>query len=84
MTSKTRRNLVSDIEWIDVSDSKRIVAMAYDEAGEAILVRFAKDEVEWCYEGCPLHVWEEFSDPAQSKGSYIHEILNHKPHHRYE
>jgi hypothetical protein len=75
---------MSDIEWIDVSDSERIVAMAYDNENEAILVRFTKDEVEWCYESCPPHVWEEFSAPSQSKGRYIHQVLNDKPNHRYE
>jgi len=75
---------MSDIEWIDVTDSERIIAMAYDEETEAILVRFTKDEVEWCYEACPPNVWEEFSDPKRSKGLYIHEVLNHKPHHRHE
>jgi hypothetical protein len=75
---------MSDIEWIDVPDSERIVAMAYDEGEEAIFVRFTKDEIEWCYEACPPHVWEEFSNPAQSKGRYIHDVLNHKPYHRHE
>jgi len=75
---------MTEIEWIEVTDSERIVAMAYDEEEEAILVRFKKDEVEWCYEGCPPHVWEEFSDPGQSKGQYIHQVLNHKSHRRYD
>jgi len=47
------------------------------EDEEAILARFTRDGVEWRYEGCPAHVWEEFSDPATSKGTYIHEQLNH-------
>ena len=70
-------------DWIDVADSSRIVAMAYDEEGERILVRFPNG-VEWCYEGCPIVVWEEFSAPGTSKGRYIHEVLNHKNHHRLD
>ena len=26
------------------------------------------------------HVWEEFTSPGQSRGKYINEELNHKPH----
>jgi hypothetical protein len=73
-----------EIEWIDVTDSERIVAMAYDEDEEVIYVRFPDGEVEWCYEDCPPHVWDEFSASGQSKGRYIHETLNHKPNHRCE
>jgi hypothetical protein len=74
---------VENIEWIEV-DSERIEAMAYDEEEERILVRFPGSGVEWCYESCPPIVWEEFSNPNQSKGKFIHEVLNHKPHHRHE
>jgi len=75
---------MAELEWIEVSDSKRIIAMAYDEEEEVIFVRFPKSEVEWCYEDCPPTVWEEFSAADQSKGSYIHETLNYKPNHRHE
>ncbi|MDQ1500734.1 MAG: hypothetical protein QOF36_501 [Microbacteriaceae bacterium] len=74
---------MTEPEWIPVTDSDRITAMAYDVEAEAIFVRFTKDEVEWCYEECPPHVWEEFSNPAQSKGQYIHQVLNHKTNHRH-
>ena len=72
-----------DIEWIEVADSERITAMAYDEESERILVRFPEG-IEWCYEACPPVVWEEFSQPGQSKGKFIFDVLNHKPHHRHE
>jgi hypothetical protein len=75
---------MAELGWIDVSDSDRIIAMAYDEVEEAIYVRFPKSEVEWCYEACPPNVWDEFSAAGQSKGQYIHETLNHKPNHRHE
>jgi hypothetical protein len=71
------------IEWILVEDSCRVVAVAYDAQNEYILVRFPGD-TEWCYEACPLHVWEEFISPGTSKGAFIHEVLNHLPNHRYE
>jgi hypothetical protein len=71
------------IEWIQVDDSSRIIAAAFDAANEFILVRFPGD-VEWCYEACPPHVWEEFIDPGTSKGKFIHDVLNGQPNHRYE
>lgn len=69
------------IDWIPVHDSERIVAMAYDEAGEMILVRFPNG-VEWFYGASPRSTWEEFSSPATSKGRYIHDVLNHRPNGR--
>lgn len=69
------------IDWIPVTDSERIVAMAYDSEREAIYVRFP-DGVEWYYEACPPAVWEEFAALGQSKGGYIARVLNHKPNGR--
>jgi len=71
------------IDWIPVDDSQRVVAVAYDTENEFILVRFPRD-IEWCYEACPPHVWEDFMAPGTSKGRFIHEVLNHLPNHRYE
>jgi hypothetical protein len=68
------------IEWIEVSGSSRIVAEAYDFDTETIYVRFPNG-VEWWYSACPAHVWEEFR--SQSRGQYIHDVLNHKPNGRY-
>lgn len=70
------------LNWIPVTDSTRVVAMAYDADSEAIYVRFP-DGVEWCYQLCPPPVWAEFSAPGQSKGQYIDQELNHKPHGRH-
>jgi KTSC domain len=64
------------LNWIDVMDSTRITAMAYDSQTETIYVRFRDDGVEWWYGGCPPHIWEEFSSPATSKGQYIARSLN--------
>jgi KTSC domain len=75
---------MSELEWIDVPDSARVSAIAYDEEAEVIYVRFTNGDLEWCYEECPPHVWDEFSNPSQSKGQYIHQVLNHKPHHRHD
>ena len=63
--------------------SERITHEAYDASMERILVRFP-DGVEWCYEACPPNVWDEFTTSGQSRGQYIHQVLNHKPHHRYD
>lgn len=66
------------VDWIPVTGSDRIVAMAYDEEREAIYVRF-HDGVEWFYDACPPSVWAEFTAPGQSKGKYIARVLDHKP-----
>lgn len=67
------------LEWIDVADSKRIISMAYDFEDEIIVVRFPSGK-EWQYANCPLMVWEEFSSPTTSKGTYIREQLNGHAH----
>jgi len=71
---------MTELEWHDV-DSSRIDAEAYDAEAEVIYVRFT-DGTEYCYEACPPHVWEEFTAPGQSRGKYIHDVLNYKPHHK--
>lgn len=67
------------IEWIEIADSARVEAIAYDQEGERILVRFPGGR-EWQYAGCPQMVWDEFSNPATSKGGYINDQLNHHQH----
>lgn len=68
------------IDWIDVPDSDRVTAVAYDADQERILVRFKRDGTEWQYSGCPPMVWEEFIAPTTSKGQYIHNQLNRHSH----
>lgn len=70
------------IDWISVDGSERIVAEAYIEETETILVRFP-DGVEWYYSACPRSAWEEFTAPGQSRGQYIAQVLNYKPHGRW-
>ncbi len=70
------------IDWIPVTGSQRIVAEAYDPDAETIYVRFP-DGVEWWYAACTPVVWAEFTAPGQSRGSYIHRILNLKPNGRW-
>ena len=67
------------INWIHVADSSRVIAIAYDQEEERILVRFPNGR-EWQYLGCPPVVWSEFSNPATSKGRFIHQRLNHHDH----
>ncbi len=62
-------------DWIPVTDSSRIIAMAFDGDSETIYVRFPNGK-EWWYAGCPRHVWEEFAAPGTSKGQYIAQVLN--------
>jgi len=64
------------LDWIPVSGSERIVAEAYDAEEERIYVRFPND-VEWWYGACPPDVWEEFTAPGQSRGTYIAQVLNY-------
>lgn len=66
------------IEWQSVSGSTRIIAEAYDPETERIYVRFP-DGVEWWYGACTLQTWEEFTSPGQSRGQYIHRVLDYKP-----
>lgn len=66
------------LNWISVANSTRIVAECYLPEQEIILVRFPNG-VEWQYKACPLSEWIAFTAPGQSRGSYIHEVLNHKP-----
>jgi hypothetical protein len=70
------------IEWISVAGSSRIVAEAYDSETERIYVRFTGG-VEWWYAACPRNVWEEFTAAGQSRGKYLHEVLDHKPNGRH-
>lgn len=70
------------VEWIAVTGSTRIIAEAYDLDTETIYVRFPVG-VEWWYSGCPPHVWQEFTAPGQSRGQYIHRVLNFKPNGQY-
>jgi len=67
------------LDWIPVSGSTRIIAEAYDSETEKIYVRFPNGK-EWCYSACPPNIWEEFTATGQSRGQYIHRVLNHKPH----
>lgn len=70
------------IQWNAVTASSRIVAEAYDAEAERIYVRFPNG-VEWWYAACPRNVWEEFTALGQSRGQYIHDVLNHKPNGRH-
>lgn len=70
------------IDWTPVAGSSRIVAEAYVPDTEMILVRFP-DGVEWYYAACPLAVWQEFTNPSQSRGQYISRVLDAKPNGRW-
>jgi hypothetical protein len=66
--------------WMPVSNSTRVSAIAYDPAGERIMVRFLKDGTEWQYGECSQSVWDAFSATGVSKGRFIAAILDHHPH----
>ena len=70
------------LHWISVTDSTRIIGMAYDVDAETIYVRFP-DGKEWYYSACPPLTWEQFSAPGTSKGQFIAQVLNHKPNGRH-
>ena len=69
--------------WIDVPDSERVVAVAYNAEDEIIYVRFKKDGVEWWYGSCPPQSWEQFTAPGVSKGHFIREVLDSHPKGRH-
>jgi hypothetical protein len=66
------------IDWVPVIGSSWVTAEAYDPESETIYARF-DNGTEWWYSSCPPHVWEEFTAPGQSRGKYIHAVLNYKP-----
>jgi hypothetical protein len=70
--------IVSDWDWIEIDDSTRVTAIAYDAEEERILVRFP-DGMEYFYGMCPPTLWDEFSSPGVSKGRFISERLDGKP-----
>ena len=72
---------VKMIDWIPVSDSTRITAMAYEAGTARIFVRFPED-VEWWYGDCSELIWEQFQF-ASSKGQFIREELDHHPNGRF-
>jgi KTSC domain-containing protein len=67
------------INWIEVGDSGRVTAVAYDADQETIYVRFKRDGAEWWYGNCPAHIWEQFTMLGVSKGRFIHEELDTHP-----
>lgn len=70
------------IDWQPVVGSSRIVAEAFLPEAETILVRFPNG-VEWAYSACSSTTWQEFTAPGQSRGQYIHVVLNSKPNSRW-
>ena len=73
---------MTELDWRPV-ESSRISHEAYDREAEKIYVRFKDSNVEWCYRACPPGVWEAFTAPGQSRGEYIANVLNYKPHGRH-
>lgn len=67
------------IAWIDVNDSTRVAAIAYDADKQTTYVRFKNDGVEWWYGNCSQSAWEQFSAPGTSKGRFIHQELDSHP-----
>ena len=65
--------------WERVEGSTRIVAEAYNEEEQKIYVRF-HDGTEWWYAECPPTIWDDFTAPGQSRGKYISNVLDDKPH----
>jgi KTSC domain len=66
------------IEWRPVVGSSVIRAEAYDAERERIYVRYHGGD-EWWYGDCPGQVWQEFTAPGQSRGTYINTVLKDKP-----
>lgn len=69
------------IDWHPVTSS-RITHEAYDAEREIIYVRFP-DGGEHQYEACPIDVWEAFTAAGQSRGEFIRDVLDDKPHRKH-
>lgn len=70
------------IDWIEINDSARVTAVAYDPQQEIIYTRFPNG-VEWQYLACPPNIWADFMLPTTSKGRYISQVLDHHPNQRF-
>jgi hypothetical protein len=70
------------LEWTPVA-STRITAAAYDAEAEVIYVEFPNGR-RWWYAACEKPTWDEFINPATSKGSYIHNVLDSHPNGQYD
>jgi len=68
-------------EWLPIT-STAITAIGFDPDAETIYVRFT-DGKEWWYAACSQQVWDEFTAPGQSAGSFLHKVLKGKPNGRY-
>ena len=69
-------------EWVPISSSW-VAAAAYEREGERILVEFNDGARIWYGECTPIN-WEEFMAPGQSKGQYVHQVLEGHPYGRLE
>jgi hypothetical protein len=69
-----------DLEWQPL-ESSWITEAAYDADHESIYVRFNNGRA-YCYDACPIDVWEAFIAPGGSPGKYLNEVLKFKPFRR--
>lgn len=67
------------MDWQVIRDSSWVRAIAYTEENEQIFVEFL-DGHQHVFDDCTQQVWEEFSAPGTSLGSFINRTLNHHPH----
>jgi len=68
-------------EWIPI-ESKAMTAIGFDPDAETIYIRFTEGK-EWWYSACSQQIWDEFTAPGQSKGTFLHKVLYGKPNGRY-
>jgi hypothetical protein len=71
-----RGSVMAEMEAVD---SSWISEYGYDPTTATIFVIFRENGVHWQYRNVPELVWEEFR-AAPSKGTFIHDVLNHYDH----
>jgi hypothetical protein len=70
------------INWINVTESTIVTAIAYDDAAERIFVRLHSG-VEFYFDNCDPALWNQFKSPAHSKGEFIKNVLENHAYGRW-
>ena len=71
---------MSQVEWINVEGSTRVVRIGYSEDEQQIHAEMP-DGHHHVYEDCTREIWEEFSAVDTSKGKYLRSTLDFHTHH---
>jgi hypothetical protein len=67
------------LEWIGVTNSTLVSAVAFDEAAERIFVKLHSGKV-WLFDDCTSDLWEAFVSSGISKGEFMTGVLERRPY----